>query len=259
MWLEPLAPGETVRSAFARLCGAVGGLLHGIPVTRSIAAPMEPSVLARGGSTLVLRPELLARIPNVAPRLGGRASRRSDMLWARLAVALEGARFARAPIPVVQDRSGPGRSSFEAAKLLDDLRGSALVAAFDALCAEGELAPGRTPSRAAVARAFAIYEVRARERLAAIHDSEGRTMAVLDGIRSSARAPDPGFLRHPAYAPFLAQLLEHVAALRAALEARIDPCDPAEDRGAIERFIRGLPEEIHAYRAGGTRAERAGG
>lgn len=256
MWLERTHAGETVRSAFARLSAAVAGLLDGVPITRTI--PESPALdagrspLARGGNTLVLRPALLARIPNVALRVGGRVSRRSDMVWARLAVALEGARFARAPIPVLQDRSGPGRSSFDADKLLDDLRGSALVAALDALIEEGALA-GRHPlARDSIRRASAIYVARARERLAAIHRSEERVRTLLDQIVWRVRAPGDraDLLRHLVHAASIEQLLEHVTRLRAAYDSSIGPCDLAAEQPDVERFFAGLLDDIDAYRAG---------
>jgi hypothetical protein len=256
MWLERAGHGETVRAAFARLASAVGGLLDGIPITRSISSDQqtfggEPT-LTRGGNTLVLRPALLASIPNVAPRIAGRVSRRSDMLWARLAAALEGARFARAPLPALQDRSGAGCSIVNTGKLLDDVRGSAVVAALDALIGEGELAPRRRPCREAVRRAAAVYVDRARERLAAIESSEERVRALLDRIASRVRAPDgdAALLSHPKHAHSIERLLDNLARLREALGAPFAPIDPALEQPDVEKFLLDLPEELSIYRAG---------
>ena len=254
MWLERAFDGETVRSAFERLARAVGGLLEGAPITREIpespALDADPSPLARGGNTLVLKPALLAQIPNVAPCIGGRVCRRSDMLWARLAVALEGARFTRAPIPALHDRSGPGRSSFDFDKLLDDARCSAVVAALDALLAEGALEGRRPLTRSAVTRAGLIYVARARERLAVIQRSEERVRALLDRILLRLRAPARGAGLHPAHGAAIEQLVEHAARVNLAYTPSLDPGDPAAEQPEIERFFLDLPRRIEAYRAG---------
>ncbi|UQA58617.1 hypothetical protein [Polyangium aurulentum] len=254
MWLEPASAGETVRSAFARLAAGVSGLLDGTPITRAIpespALAAGSSLLVRGGNTLILRPSLLAEIPNLALRLGGRTSRRSDMLWARLAKTLQGARFARASITALQDRSGPGRSSFDPEKLLDDVRGSALVAALDTLIEQGALARGRSIPRELVERASTIYVARVGERLEAVHRSEARARSLLQQMESTAAARDgrSGFLRHPAHAEAVEQLIENARRLLAAYEGSIEPCDPSAEQLDVERFFLGLADEIDAYR-----------
>lgn len=256
MWLERSHAHETVHSAFARLCSGVGGLLDGVPVTRLLpddpALDAAKSPLARGGNTIVLRPELLDRIPNVALCVGGRVSRRSDMVWARLAVALEGARFARSSIAVLQDRSGPGRSSFDACKLLDDVRGSALVAALDFLLGKNLLAWRRSLSTEHIALVSAIYVAHARARFEAIRRSEDRARSLLDQILSWVRTPEgrPGLLRHWMHAGVLDQLIDHVTRLRAAFDPSFAACDPAGERIEVEQFFLDLPSEIDAYRAG---------
>ncbi|HSN99496.1 MAG TPA: hypothetical protein VLS89_14470 [Candidatus Nanopelagicales bacterium] len=253
MWLEPVGPAETARSALARLADGASGLLDGIPITRPLLedAALDPAIpaLTCGGNTLVLRPDLLAAIPHVAPRIAGRVARRSEMLWARLMAALRGARIARAPIAALHDRSGPGRSSFDAAKLADDVRGSAAVAALDALLGEGALAAGSAIEPAAAARASAVYEERARERLTAIVRSEARTRGLLEEIAGVLDAPGGcwGQLGHPAYAPAVARLRAEIARLAAACAEGLAAWDPAEERADVEAFLRGLPEELAAY------------
>jgi hypothetical protein len=228
-------------------------LLDGTPITREIpdvpALDSSRSPLARGGNTLVLRPALLARLPNLAPCIGGRVSRRSDMIWARLAVALEGARFARAPITAFQDRSGPGRSSFDVEKLLDDVRGSALVAALDALVEEGHLAR-RSLDRPAVEYAVEIYVSRARERLDTIALSEDRVRRLLDEIVSIAQPPRSrvGLLHHTAHAEALAQLRAHTSRLQTAYEANLLRHDPTAEQAEIAQFFLDLLNDVDAYR-----------
>ncbi|MEP7124427.1 MAG: hypothetical protein ABJE95_26095 [Byssovorax sp.] len=255
MWIEREGAHETAASALARLCAGLGGLLDGSPLTRPIAddAALDAtrSPLSRGGNTLVLRPELLARIPNLALRAGGRVSRRSDMIWARLAVALESARFARGSIAALQDRSGQGRAGFDADKLLDDARGSALVAALDSWLEEGHLQAGRPGSVASAARAAEVYVDRARARLEAIRGSETQARALVDRILARALSParHGDFLHHAMNRASMARLSEHASGLRAAYEARFIAGDPEGDRGDVERFLLGLPGEIEAYRA----------
>ncbi|MDI1443599.1 hypothetical protein [Polyangium sp. 6x1] len=252
MWIERAHPGEPVHAAFARLAEAVGGLLDGIPSTRALPErPLldsGPALLARGGNTLVLRASLLDTIPNVAPRLGGRVCRRSDMLWARLCATLEGARFAFAPILTFQDRSGPGRSSFDFDKLLDDVRGSALVSTLDDLIEHGAL-PGRAPlPESKLARALRVYVTRVQERLDAIHGSEVRVRALLDDATGVLRER-PGFLRHPSHAATVERLLEQLTSLRAAYESPIEPFVPFVELADVEQFFQGLDEEIRAFGA----------
>lgn len=256
MWLEPAFPGETVRSAFARLAAGARGLLDGVPITRAIPEPREApaggAALACGGNTLVLRPALLAAIPHVAPRIGGRVSRRSEMLWARLAMTLEGARIARSPVVALHDRTGAGRSSFSAGKLLDDVRGSALVAALDALLEGGALSTAGAVGDAAAARAAAVYAERAGERLAAIRRSEARVEDLLEEIAAMVGGAAPvGHLRHAAHAESAAVLGDAMRRLRAACAERLEGCEPAAEQAEIARFFEDLPEEIAAFRARG--------
>lgn len=253
MWFEPCSPDETVQRVFARLCDAVGGLVDGIPVTRALpeSALLEEarSPLARGGNTLVLRPELLSRIPNLAPRIGGRVTRRSDMLWARLAESLLGARFSRGLIVTLHDRRGPGRSSFDADKLVDDLRGSALVAALDLLLDTGQIQRRQRPSAAAIEHAGRLYVARAEERLDAIRRSEARALDLLDEIlaRTGPGTARGGFLSHPAHRAAIAGLRAHAEGLRVAYGSSVVACDPRAELPDVTRFFSELLDEIDAY------------
>ena len=88
-WLEPAAPGETVREAYSRLLNGAVGLLNGDPLTRPIIAPPQPDPLAsakdsvnRGGCTFILNHRALTETPNTITTIRGREARRSDMVWA---------------------------------------------------------------------------------------------------------------------------------------------------------------------------------
>lgn len=88
-WLEPNAPGETVREAYARLLNGAVGLLNGDPLTRPIIASPQSDPLAsakdsvnRGGCTFILNHRALSETPNTITTIRGREARRSDMVWA---------------------------------------------------------------------------------------------------------------------------------------------------------------------------------
>ena len=88
-WLEPAAPGETVREAYARLLNGAVGLLNGDPLTRPIIASPQSDPLAsakdsvnRGGCTFILNHRALSETPNTITTIRGREARRSDMVWA---------------------------------------------------------------------------------------------------------------------------------------------------------------------------------
>jgi hypothetical protein len=88
-WLEPAAPGETVREAYARLLNGAIGLLNGDPLTRPIIASPQLDPLAsakdsvnRGGCTFILNHRALSETPNTITTIRGREARRSDMVWA---------------------------------------------------------------------------------------------------------------------------------------------------------------------------------
>lgn len=247
-WMEPSYPGETVESAFARLVSAFPGLMDGVPMTRTIPIDGEnvlPSLdLARGGNTLILEPRLLGRLPNVVPTFDGRACRRSDMVWSRLAVHLERARFARIPLPVWQDRTGAGRSSFGADKLVDDARGSALIRAFDALIAEGQLALGQRISEEVAWRAAHVFHAHLSARLDAIQRSERRARMLLGEIESYLST----MLEDDAFAAGAMLLQRCVADLRNALEPGCVPPCRVNDSLAVQRFFVGLHEALDEYR-----------
>jgi GT2 family glycosyltransferase len=88
-WLEPAAPGETVRAAYSRLIDGAVGILNGAPLTRPVIAtpPVNPLAAAkdsvnRGGCTFILNHRSLSQTPNTITTVQGREARRSDMVWA---------------------------------------------------------------------------------------------------------------------------------------------------------------------------------
>lgn len=248
-WIEPLFVGEKVVSVFERMVDAFPGLMDGIPITRDIplrSLQLQPSIgLARGGNTFVLAPRLLGRVPNLVPHFEGRACRRSDMVWARLAAQIEGARFARVPLAAWQDRTGAGRSSFDSDKLLDDVRGSALIRSMDVLIKEGLLVSGTKLSVKDAARGRELFASYFSQRMEAVRRSEQRVLALLDELQAFAHAPgDASFLAGKT------RLLESIATFREALQPLMEPISTEEDARVTERFFLELYLNVAAYRIG---------
>lgn len=249
-WMEAQYVGETVESIFTRLVAAFPGLLDGVPVTRAIPNECEnvasSFTLARGGNTVFVSPRLLARLPNIVPMFDGRACRRSDMVWARLAMHFEEARFARIPLAVWQDRTGPGRSSFDNDKLLDDARGSALVRAFDALIAEGALISGKHVSVDAARQAADVFGQHLASRTEVIRRSEERAQNLLAQMSEYLST----MLQDRAFTVGKEQLRRHVTDLRKAMVIPFTCTSLDVDSMVVERFFLNLHEEVEGYRGG---------
>jgi hypothetical protein len=249
-WMESQYARETVASIFARLVAAFPGLADGVPITRTIPIECEnvafPFPLARGGNTLFVNPGLLTRLPNIVPMFDGRACRRSDMVWARLATHLEKARFTQIPLAVWQDRTGPGRSSFDGDKLLDDARGSALVRALDALIAEEALTSGKRISVDAARRAADVFGKHLASRTEIIQRSEERAHKLLGQIDSYVAT----MLHDPTFAAGKEDFRRHIASLRHAMNQPLASFDLTADTMVVERFFLDIHEEIEGYRSG---------
>lgn len=257
MWLEPAHPGESSRSVYLRLCQAVSGLMEGQPITRAIHydPAVPPAPLNRGGNTLVLRPALLRDTPNPAVWIGGRVVRRSDMLWARLVQHQRQARIGAGALLAVQDRGGPAGADFSLAKLVDDVRGSALVKAVDAwVAAQREQAEPAS----ALARAEEVYGQHRAQRLRTIQRSEDEVRAQLaasTGLLTRALTGPRAWLagdevcRRATHAA-----LAGLEALRVAYAQQIDELAPtaqeATERGDVRAFLSSLPRSGGADRAG---------
>ena len=88
-WLEPAAPGETVREALYRLIGSAVDLLNGYSTTRPLIITPTPDPLVsakksvnRDGNTFILNHRALSETPNTIINLHEQEARRSDMVWA---------------------------------------------------------------------------------------------------------------------------------------------------------------------------------
>ena len=134
--VTPAFLGESVGEAFERLAGAAGRILAGEQVFRPLATeagvdPVESigGGLQRGGNTFVFDVEVLRLAPNPSPAIGGRPSRRSDMIWTLLQERCFGRRVATVPIALYHDRSRVLPGELDVDRVVDDVRGYATFSA----------------------------------------------------------------------------------------------------------------------------------
>lgn len=136
-WPLPAYPGETVGAACERLCSRLHRLLEGeqlfrpLVVDAGVLARMDlKDALHRGGNTFIFDIEALRDAPNAVPDIGGRATRRSDMIWALLQRNRFGRKVVSVPLGVYHAReaqlSDPARDE---CSLIDDIRGFAVFSA----------------------------------------------------------------------------------------------------------------------------------
>ncbi len=135
--ITPVLPGESASEAFERLASMAERILAGEQVFRPLAieastSPLESigSGLQRGGNTFVFDVEALRLAPNPSPAIGGRPSRRSDMIWTLLQERCFGRRVATVPVALYHDRSRVLPGELDVESIVDDVRG---YAAFSAL------------------------------------------------------------------------------------------------------------------------------
>ena len=139
--IVPAFPGESADEAFERLAGAAERILAGEQVFRPLAAeagidPLESirgglrrDGFQRGGNTFVFDVEALRLAPNPSPAIGGRPSRRSDMIWTLLQERCFGRRVATVPIALYHDRSRVPAGKLDVERIVDDVRGYATFSA----------------------------------------------------------------------------------------------------------------------------------
>ena len=119
------SPEETAGGALRRILSDACSILTGsFPTRHLFMGGNERLALHRGGNTLILDIEALRDIPNLSPLVGGRSTRRADMIWAWQQEVAAGRTVAPVPLGVFHDRS---RMTFckQAAitAMIDDIRG----------------------------------------------------------------------------------------------------------------------------------------
>ena len=108
-----------------RIAFAAERILAGEQVFQSLAAAPGPLDLTgdrfqRGGKAFILDIETLRLAPNPSPAVGGRPSRRSDMLWALLQQRCFGRRVRAMPIAPYHDRSRVPAGTLDVERIADD-------------------------------------------------------------------------------------------------------------------------------------------
>jgi 2-polyprenyl-3-methyl-5-hydroxy-6-metoxy-1,4-benzoquinol methylase/glycosyltransferase involved in cell wall biosynthesis len=136
-WMEPAHETETVQSACERLCTQLDRILDGQQLFRPLvleavaAQAFERSTgLHRGGNTFVFNADALADVPNAVPDIGGRATRRSDMIWTLLQRTRHQRKIVSVPLGIYHARESQHGTAEEHERCLaDDICGFALFSA----------------------------------------------------------------------------------------------------------------------------------
>lgn len=165
-------------------------LLAGEAISRPVLpAPaccptQAPESCLRGGNSLILDPILLRDIPNMAPRIAGRPTRRSDMIWAANAQYRRGKSVKSVRLPMAHDRSMERVDEDDTQRLVDDVVGYGFFRAYEEILSgrhRGTSAPFSEDEQHRILRATRKY---ARERLAAYRLSFWRARGLARVLRN---------------------------------------------------------------------------
>ncbi|WP_083523408.1 glycosyltransferase [Methanofollis ethanolicus] len=91
----------------------------------------SPSIIPRGGNTIVLNLECLREFPNLSPRIGQLNARRGDTFWCILNNRIKATRVGLFPLAVRQERTSETTRAHDFSTLLADFYGSAFIRAMD--------------------------------------------------------------------------------------------------------------------------------
>ena len=275
-WYEPTGTDLSAGQAFEEMVSRLPGILSGIQVFRPlIRAESEDSVsdthpsVNRGPATLVFDVQALREFPNAVPAMGGADTRRSDMVWSLLNRFVGVREVAQSPLPVRQVRGLIPDPVPDFDTLAQDIWGHALYSSLRDVFTQK--AQGRSKNgKGAYGRgilpfdddevkwAVGLCQNYARERVNAFEMSFIRTMGLLSALRPFFRrnpvdAPAPWFLDLPEYAASADRLRNFIETLEPVYsDARLESFKQrtaAIDTGAIERFLRDLPEIVARHRA----------
>ena len=92
---------------------------------------ISPSILPRGGNTLVLNPECLRDFPNISPRIDGINSRRGDTFWSIENSRIGAKRVGIFPHAVRQERTSETTRIYNFDVLVADFYGGAFIRSMD--------------------------------------------------------------------------------------------------------------------------------
>jgi SAM-dependent methyltransferase/GT2 family glycosyltransferase len=230
-WLEPAHSGESVGTAAERLCAGLGRMLDGEQLTRPLvedAAAMAAFSLTehlhRGGNTFVFNVEALGDVPNAVPDIGGRITRRSDMIWSLAQRTWCRRRVVSVPLSVYHAREAQHGTATEHERCLtDDICGYALFSALQDHARDGSVDVGE--------RAEKFRD----ERLAAFRLSLHRTRGLAAELARLANCPG--------------QLAPHAAALTAFAHVVLERVDGALLMRVTDAVGKLAASEAHGFLA----------
>ena len=220
-WLEPVHEAETVAAACERLCTSLERILDGQQLFRPLVLDAEaahafaPSdAIYRGGNTFVFNADALGDVPNAVPDIGGRATRRSDMIWTLIQRSRCQRRIVSVPLGVYHARESQHATAEQHERCLtDDICGFALFSALQDHAADsridlGDRAEKYRNERLAAFR-LAVHRIRGLAgELAAIAQAPGALAA-----HATALAGFAGTVLGRIDEPMLARVTQAVARL----------------------------------------------
>ncbi len=275
-WYEPSENDLPVERVLAEMVSRLPEVLSGRQVFRPLAqtarddpvSALVPSV-NRGPSTLVFDLQALREFPNAVPTIDGSDTRRSDMVWSLLNRFAGGCRVAQAPLPIRQERRAIANARPDFETMAQDIRGYALYSSlhdvFRRKAHRRQRQGGEPYGRGfldfdghEIERAAGLYVKYVRERSRAFELSFIRVVGLVSALRpfydrsltagSSAWWLDsPG---HDAQAACLRSFVEKLESVYT--QERLDEFKrrvSEVDTGAIEQYLRNLPEIVSRHRS----------
>lgn len=257
-WITPEG-GERVGEAFERLANGAERILAGEQLFRPLVIEGEADPLAlteslqRGGNTFVLDIGALRLAPNPSPKINGRPTRRSDMMWALLQKRHLGRKVVAMPLALHQDRSSVEVAGLDEEKVLDDMRGYALFSALEAVSevfvSDGDLRLQLAPAPV-VARFVSRVRKFSNERLAAFRLSFYRVRGLASVLRGLVES-DAAWWHDDEYAAARDRLRAFCNRLddsyTANVLARIEQ-DAQFQEAEVKAFLNELPAELEHHR-----------
>lgn len=187
----------TLAEGIARILKRAERILAGEPITRPVpetptCRPEEakPSCW-RGGNTFITDTTLLRDIPNTAPRVDGRPTRRSDMIWAANALYRFGKTVKAIRLPMYHDRSTEPADEDDTRRLVDDILGYGFFSAYAEVLRSGHSEPLTAEERRQIHDLTRKYTL---ERLAAYRLSFWRALGLKRALENLV-VSEPWWLR----------------------------------------------------------------
>ena len=274
-WYEAEGDLPTVGEVFREMVGRLGGIPDGVQVFRPLVqgnpgdpeSGLEPSI-SRGPATLVFDLQALREFPNTVPAVDGADLRRSDMVWSLLNRYAGGREVIQSRIPVRQIRRAASGLQFDFKTMELDVLGFAFYSALRDLMEQraDRLEKEGSPSRGRHLLTFSIEEIEdasnlfsnyLAQRLDAFELSFIRIMGLVSALKPLCQ-PAGGKERAPWWLG-AADCSEDALTLRRFVtdlgsiftEARMDEFRERVgrvDAGAIEGFLRRLPQTVERHR-----------